>query len=325
MGAYARVSYEERVEIYGYWQQGESLRSIAGRLKRQPSTVSRELRRCREEKAGYRPELAEEDAVGRRWRKPSLFRNRHRRRHVKTKLRLGWSPEQIAGRLRSESSPLYVCTESIYQWIYGKEGRRLHLYSWLPYARKQRGRRIARKPKDKIPNATSITLRPQEINQRLQFGHWECDTLLIGRLHSSAVTTLVERKTRFTALVHATCLRTSPVVGGIQVALSKLPTPARASITFDRGREFAAHQRLHALHIATYFCNPYSPWQKGAVENLNGRLRRILPKGRQTHLDQTILDRIARRFNNTPRKCLGFKTPREVFSIHLRANRCARN
>ena len=101
--------------------------------------------------------------------------------------------------------------------------------------------------------------------------------------------------------------------------------PPRASITFDRGREFCAHARLREIHVDTYFCNPHSPWQKGAVENLNGRLRRIIPKGRLTHLDQTILDRIAHRFNNTPRKCLGFKTPREAFSLQLTEARCVRN
>jgi IS30 family transposase len=92
--------------------------------------------------------------------------------------------------------------------------------------------------------------------------------------------------------------------------------------TFDRGTEFAAHGRLHPFRIATYFCNPYSPWQKGAVENLNGRLRRLLPKGRKTYLDQTILDRIARRFNTTPRKCLGFMTPKEALTLHLRKKCC---
>lgn len=243
-----------------------------------------------------------------------------------TKLRLGWSPEQNSRQAAQRRfCALCLHAESIYQWIYGKEGRMLHLYSWLPYARKQRGRRIAREPKDKIANAISIALRPQEVNQRLRFGHWEDDTLLVGRLHSSAVVTMVERTTRFAALVHTPALLTTTVIGGVRGALRKLPPAARASITFDRGREFCAHQRLHEINVDAYFCNPHSPWQKGAVENLNGRLRRIIPKGHLTHLDQTILDRIARRFNNTPRKCLGFKTPREAFSLHLKAGRCARN
>lgn len=311
--------------MYGYWRSGSSLRRIAVMLGRQPSTISRELRRCRDVEAGYRPELGEKHAARLRWRKQSLFRSRKRRRHVVTKLRMGWTPEQISGRLRHEASPLYVCTESIYQWIYGDEGRKLRLYSWLPYGRKHRRRRAARKPKDKIIDAVSITQRPQEINQRLWFGHWEGDTLVVGRLHNSAVVTMVERTTRFAALVHTPALLTSTVMSGVRNALGKLPARARASITFDRGREFCAHHRLREIHVDTYFCNPHSPWQKGAVENLNGRLRRIIPKGRLTHLDQAILDRIAHRFNNTPRKCLGFKTPREAFSLQLKARCCVRN
>ncbi len=319
MRLYSRVSYEERIEIYGGWLAGTSVRGIARRLKREPSTVSRELRRCCEDALGYRPELAEEHAVLRWGRNPGLFACRKRRRLVRDRLRNGWSPEQIAGRLRRDGSPLYVCAESIYQWIYRKEGRKLRLYTWLPYAKKERKKPVRRKRADTIPNATPIARRPEEINRRVTFGHWEGDTMLVGRVCGGAVTTLVERKTRFAAFVHAACLRTSPVVRGICTALAKLPAPARVSVTFDRGTEFCAHERLHEINVDTYFCNPHSPWQKGAVENLNGRLRRIIPRNRKSYLDQTILDRIARRFNTTPRKCLGFLTPKEAFTLHLRA------
>lgn len=322
---YRRIGFEERTKIFRLWLLGWSTRRIARKLKRAASTISRELKRCEQHPFRcYRPEFAEAQAR-RRWRRnPGLFRCPRRSRYVRARLRDGWSPEQVAGRLKREGSPLYVCTESIYQWAYRKRLHRIPLFSWLPQGKRERRRGTRCKRADRIPNATPIALRPEAINRRATVGHWEGDTLLAGRVFGGAVTTLVERKTRFAMLVHAPALLSGPVVRGIQQALAKIPASARASITFDRGTEFAAHERLHTSGIATYFCNPHSPWQKGAVENMNGRLRRLIPKNRKTFIDQTILDRIARRFNTTPRKCLGFLTPKEALTLQLRQNCCVR-
>ncbi len=324
MRAYKRLSFEERVEIYCQQRQGHSIRGIAKALKRHPSTVSRELKRRLPRVQGYWPEWGQKHADSRRQRTCRLFRSRHRRRYVLCKLRQGWSPEQIAGRLRREASPLYVCHETIYRWLYSEEGQKRKLHLLLPRRRKQRGKRYARKPRRGIPNAIPISARPQEVGTRQAFGHWEGDLLYVGKTRSGAATTLLERQSRYLLLLHNRAHYSETVVANIRHRLRPFPRSARATLTLDRGKEFSAHEKLHAFGISTYFCNPGSPWQKGAVENMNGRLRRYFPKGKTPpHFDQPLLDRIARAVNHTPRKCLGYRTPKEAFTANLNPYRCA--
>lgn len=323
MGTYRRLSFEERIEIYSYLRQGHSLRAIAAALKRHPATVSRELKRCLCTRGSYRPEPAQKDAATARRRKSRQFRSEPRRRYVIAGLRRGWSPEQIAGRLKREASPLYVCHETIYRWIYSREGRDRNLHLLLPRHKKQRGRRYARRPRRGIPNATPIAARPQDVLSRRTFGHWEGDLIFIGRTRCGAATALLERKSRYLLLLHNRVIYSENVIANIRNRMRCFPMSWRATLTFDRGKEFSSHQNLHAAGIRTYFCNPHSPWQKGAVENMNGRLRRYLPKGiMPKRFDQQFLDKLARNLNHTPRKCLGYQTPKEAFAANLPGNRC---
>src|SRR3954447_11148911 len=203
------------------------------------------------------------------------------------------------------------------------EGRRDDLYRHLPEARRRRGSRYGRRPRGTpIPRERWIENRPTEIGTRETFGHWEADLLIFGKQAGKAnVTSLMERKSRFTFLLANEDKRSTAVVAGIADAFRGLPEDARRAVTFDRGTEFAGYATLDRdLTVKAYFCDPHSPWQKGAVENLNGRVRRFLPRHREPEaLAQAHLRRLADRLNDTPRRCLGYRTPKEVFEQHLAA------
>ncbi len=244
--------------------------------------------------------------------------------HITERLEAGWSPQQIAGRLRREADggPT-VCHETIYRHIYGPEGQRDGLYRLLPRARRRRGSRHGRKPRSaSIPRERWIENRPVEVQNRESFGHWEADLLIFRKEVSKAnVTSLVERKSRFTFLLPNEDKRSAAVLAGITEALRGLPEDARRTVTFERGSEFAGYAALDRdLAVEAYVCNPHSPWQKGGVENLNGRARRFLPRESPPEaLARARLRRFAGRLNDTPRRCLGYRTPREVFEQHLAA------
>ena len=163
---------------------------------------------------------------------------------------------------------------------------------------------------------------PAEVGDRETFGHWECDLLIFRKEHGKAnVTALVERKSRYTFLLPSGDKRSAAVLGRVADALRPLPEDARRTVTFDRGSEFAAYAALdRELVVGSFFCDPHSPWQKGGVENLNGRARRFLPRESPPEaLARVRLRRLADRLNDTPRRCLGYRTPREVFERHLAA------
>jgi len=180
-----------------------------------------------------------------------------------------------------------------------------------------------RKPRTaSIPRERWIENRPAEVGTRETFGHREADLLIFAKGHGKAnVTSLLERRSRFTLLLPNDDRRSSAVLAGIAGALRGLPGPARRTVTFDRGTEFAAYAALDRhLALASYFCDPHSPWQKGSVENANGRIRRFLPREAEPEaLGRAHLRRLADRLNDTPRRCLGYRTPREVFEEYLAA------
>src|SRR5829696_8763198 len=293
--SYRQLDLDQRRTLFRLVEARTPVGEIAARLGRHPSTVYRELGRNRfrdgdRRFCGYFPLTPQDLARRRRQRRRKLIADEGLRAHVVERLEAGWSPQQIAGRLKQQQQQQQqqqadggaaVCHETIYRHVYGPEGREDGLHRHLPKARRRRGSRYGRRPRSApIPRERWIENRPAEVGTRETFGHWEADLLIFRKeAGKSNVTSLVERKSRFTFLLANEDKRSTAVIAGIGEALRPLPEDARRTITFDRGTEFAAYPQLdRELAVASYFCDPHSPWQKGGVENANGRVRRFLPR-----------------------------------------------
>ena len=298
------------------------MRAIGVVLRRSASTIQREIRRngagTKVWPGGYEPVRAHELASRRRRcdKRFKLARQPDLQSHVGKSLAMGHSPEQIAGRLALEHGRVIISHESIYRFIYHRTAQKDYWYRLLPRHKKMRGRRRrGGSSASLIKQRRSITERPIEVDGRQAPGHWEADFMMFSR-SGQGLMVLHERQSRF-SLVHRPVDRKAiPTARAIARQLGRLPPAMRQTISFDNGNEFAEHHRLHnVLGIQTFFCDPHSPWQKGGVENAIGRLRRWLP--RKTDLDllsAADLRRYVQRLNNTPRKCLDFKTPAAAFS-----------
>ncbi len=316
--AYWHFSVEERCEIARHRAAGESIRQIATALDREPSSISRELKRNGGTTVGYKPSYAEQQAKARRWRGSKLLRKPELQALVLDRLAQGWSPEQVAGRLKRDHGRTVVSYETIYRFIAAQIARTKD-YSWsryLPRGESKRGWR-GRKGgssvlhiKDRVP----IALRPPQAADRTIPGHWEADLMLFAK-HGQALLALHERTSRALAILRRPNKQAGPMVHAIEALLSPLPCKLRRTITFDNGTEFARHHRLRQrLGIETFFCDPHAPWQKGGIENTIGRMRRTLPRKTDlASISTTRLRTLARLYNHTPRKCLDFQTPAEVF------------
>lgn len=322
--SFVELSLEERRRVAQLPGHKVRVSKIAEVLGRHRSTIYREIRRNwwhdREVPAadGYWPVTAQKLAADRRARQRKLARNPELRAAVIERLRQGWSPEQIAGRLRVEPGVRHrLCHETIYAWIYSPAGQSEDLARHLPERRRQRRPRRARRPRGLVfPDAARIKFRPEAANNRSEFGHWECDLMIFRKEHGVAnVATITERKTRYTVLFRNADRRSKAIMANLIDLFSPLPAFARRSLTFDRGLEFVSWRLLEtALAARVWFCDPQAPWQKGAVENMNRRIRRYLPA-------ETVLfslpDRhmvsLCEHLNATPRKCLGYRTPTEAF------------
>ena len=254
----------------------------------------------------------------RRQRPAKLERDNKLRSYVLARLSEGWTPEQICGRLLQgiERGLGLISTEAIYAWIYSKARKADRLWRSLPRGRPRRGRR-KRPSKDHIAEKTHISERTEAANQREEVGHWEADLVICKR--SRPVLVLHERKTRLTLISRLMGKTAAETVSVLMALVKRLAPTLRGSITFDNGGEFARHALLRdMLSATTYFCDAYASWQKGGVENTNGRIRRWLP--RSTDLDELSdkdIQEIAMTLNSTPRKCLAFKTPIEAMLAEL--------
>lgn len=329
--SYHHLALAEREKIMRMRDAKVPVSRMAVELGRHRATIYRELRRnyFYDDDAyfrGYFGRVAHSKAAARRVRGGKVARNPSLATRIAQDLARCWSPEQISGRLRLEqSNPIAVSHETIYQYVYGSEGRRLGLWSQLPRQRKSRRRRYARKPRGlNIPLANTIAERPKAISDRAQFGHWEGDLIAFRQeFGKSNLTSLVERRSRFVVLARNPSKHSSGVMQGIERHLHPLPQALRQSITFDRGTEFAAFATLRTnLGMTSYFCKPSAPWQKGSVENSNGRIRRYLPLDTDiSKLSEIDLAALTHRLNSTPRKCLGFRTPAEVFDEQIAITR----
>ena len=313
---------EERYEIARLHEAGLPVRQIAARMRRAPSTISRELGRNTDPRTGqYMPERAHRLAWERQRRpKPSkLSGHPVLRAEVQQLLDRRYSPEQVSGRLtvlHPDDPAMRVAHETIYQsiYVYPRGELRRELRACLRTGREIRRRRGRREVRGKIIGAVPIGQRPPEAEGRLVPGHHEGDLIMGSKASNSAVGTIVERTTGYLTLL--------PLPGGHDAAsvadavigrLGALPAWFAQTLTWDRGVEMAQHQRITSqAGIAVYFADPYSPWQRGSNENINGLLREYLPKG--TDLSRTTpaqLQAIADELNDRPRKRFGYHTPRE--------------
>ena len=306
---------------------GESVRSIARRIGRAPSTVSREIARN-----GGRGNYRAHEAESRFWkeaRRPQvskLQRNWLLRNLVADRLSEDWSPEQIAGWLKDlfpDDHTMRVSHETIYLtlFIQTRGALRRELISHLRRSRairRPRGSKRAHAGQGQIKDAVSIRERPAEVDDRAVPGHWEGD-LLTGKANSH-VATLVERHSRFLMLVKVDGKDTATVTRALADQIKRLPDELKGSLTWDRGTEMADHKSFTvATDLKVFFCDPQSPWQRGSNENTNGLLRQYFPEGTDLRdFSQPDLDQVARKLNTRPRKTLGFKTPANTLNQALR-------
>ena len=327
MDNYKHLGLEEREKLYALKSQGISLREIGRILGRSDATIGRELKR---NKTGlgkrsneylifrYVPCKAHLKALKRgvRQRTKAPLKETLIWLYVREHLRqpFNWTPEEISGRLPKAHPGKSICTEAIYQYIYSKKAKRCKLWELLPNARKKRmkkgGRRVYRA--SKIPNATSIEQRPEAVSLRTEIGHWETDNIIGKQTDKIALSVTVERLTRLT-LLSLTSKSANSKTKSLIKRLAEFPKGARLTLTADNGAENTNHQEItNKLGIAVFFCHAYASWEKGTVENTNGRIRRHIPKG--VSLDGLTEDQIKKleyKLNSTPRKCLGYLTPHE--------------
>ena len=319
--SYRHMSAEERETLSLGLAHGYSLRTMASVLGRAPSTVSREHIR-NAVRGPYRACTAHTLASARAhqpWR-PRKLLDPWLWQYVQTHLAQGCSPEQIAGRLRREypdDMRKQLSSETIYVGlsVLPRGTLRSALLVALRQARKaRRPRARGTDRRGQIPNMTPITERPAEVATRTVPGHWEGD-LIKGARNGSAVGTLVERTTRLVILARMDGTDARSAREGFMKTLRHVPAPLRKTLTYDRGKEMAEHERLaEQLAIQIFFADPYSPWQRGTNENTNGLLRQYLPKGTDlSTLSQRELNVIAHRLNTRPRKILNWRTPLDVY------------
>ena len=323
-----KIKAWERDQIAILLSSGASKRLMARKLGRSLSSIIDEINRnsLKGEYQAIRAEALSQQR-NRKSRKTNPLKNPKIYSYVCRKLREGWSPEQISGRLkRNNQGQTVICHETIYGYIYSTAGKQKKLSEYLVRRHRKRrpwyGRCLYRRG---IANRVSIRERPAEINNRSVFGHWETD-VVEGKGHVGGIQSMLERKTRF---YDARLLVNIDSEYGHKAQadmLISLPPPARQSVTFDNGRENYNHHKLTRDHgIKTYFCDPHCAWQKGANENHNGILRRYIPKKTDlSTITQFELNSILEEINNRPRKCLQYETPTEAFTRELKCYQLAK-
>ena len=336
---YTNLSLNERIHIQTLHERGIKLRAIARNLMRAPSTISRELARNKgfatvPTAANKRPAssryIASQAQTIRDTRR-SVAKQGVRRippswdtplaKFVRHDLAHGWSPAQVSGRLKlayPKLASMQASTETIYASIYivARGALRSELIAQLRQAHQTRMPRARGKArKSTIVNAVPICERPAVVDERITPGHWEGD-FIKGAYNRSAVGTLVERQSRFLLLSAVGGCTAQHALDGFTKRLLTVPTPLRQTLTYDNGSEMAQHEQLAKnVDMDIYFCEPYSPWQRGSNENMNGLVRQYLPKGMDlSSVTPQALRYIEDSLNNRPRKILQFRTPREVFN-----------
>ena len=308
---YKHFTKDQRNELSVLLNKGYSIRDIAYALKKNPSSVSREIKRNRV-KGQYEPLKADHKAYRRRWyakyQGKKIMTNSWLRDYIEEKMKIGWSPEQISGRIKLENNnQSLISSKTIYKYLHTVYGQ--HLCKYLKYKRvRKRKRNQVKSIQEIIKNRIFINQRPKIIGQRLRYGDFEGDTLGIPRRTKETLAALIERKSRYILAKKIEQLKYA--VEGFKSLFNLLPAPA-LSLTLDNRPENA---RYPELNVSTYFCNPYHFWEKGSIENAFGLIREYIPKKKDlAGYSQQEIDAIVDTINNTPRKCLGFRTAKEVF------------
>jgi len=320
---YKQLGQKERDRIYLLKDQGLTNVEIAKRLGRDKSTIGRELRRNLHLKfSEYLPDTAQRKADKREKlnrKQYYLDKQPGLKREIIRRLKQGWSPDLIAGRLK-DSTGEYINQESIYQFIYSLEGRKANLRQYLRRAHRIRRHKKGRKHRlnTKIPNRTDIDKRPKFIEKRIQFGHWEGDNVVYDR-HRSALSTSVERKTRRVIISRPRNLTAKEKSKVLIKRFKSLPVEARRTMTYDNGKEAAAHEAVtDSIGMKFLFTKTYSSWQRGTNENRNGLVRYYLPRDTKlSKLTARQIQRVENLINNRPVKLLDYKTPNEAFEIEM--------
>ena len=328
-GKYNHLSFEERINIKAWMIEKTSIREIARRLDRDPSTISRELRRNKapisEVYTNYIARAAHVKSIKRRKREYRkiervLLKTKANQKYVEAKLILGWSPELIAGRMRRDKAKRSVSHEAIYQWLYKERPDLLMVLPRHHKTRKKRGQ--SKRHPLKYNDAPGLDKRTTKIINRSQFGHWESDSMTSDQ-SLTAIHVVVERKTRYVVISKLRRNRGFEVKAVLLSKMGRLPKKARISFTYDRGPENCKYNEISKrLNSNTYFCSAYRGWEKGTVENTIGIIRRTIKK--RTDLGRfsfTEIRKLQSRLNNRPRKCLDFQTASEVFKKELVALR----
>jgi IS30 family transposase len=327
MNKHNKITALERDQMAWWLACGITMREMARRLGRSPSSISEELKRNQVDGA-YGSIKAHQAAAARKRHSHQKYLLRQcptLQGFVLEKLQLGWSPQQISGRLKKEITEGvrpkrgYINHESIYQFLYDPAQQDQQLWAYLPRRHRKRRRWLGRRSRSvKIPNRVSIRHRPVEIDHREEFGHWEGDTI-VGDQHKAGIHTEVERISRLVFAYKVPKIRAKETSAVQLFLFGQLPKLARKSTTLDNGSEHYFHTRLQEeLGMQTYFADPYCSWQRGTNESTNGLLRWYFPKRTDFQLvSQEIVNEVVMRLNSTPRKVLGYQTPSEVFTAHI--------
>jgi IS30 family transposase len=321
--SYQHLTPQERFFIELFYLSGLGLREIARRLGRNHGTISRELRRNRR-LDHYCSLTAERHAAARRSRPRHYRRQMHAALvdYVEDKLCTNWSPEQIAHRIRIEhpqDARMRISPETVYRWAYTEAGQGGRLYTHLRrrHRRRRQQKRYGRGRRFLV-GRVSIAERPEVVANRTRFGDWEAD-LMVGGIGKGAIMTCLERKSRYLVagtVENKTALRFNEA---LDQAVAHVPSELRCTLTLDNGSEMARFKELEkATGFQVYFADPYAAWQRGSNENCNGLLRQYFPKGSNfRRVSETAVMQAVEQLNHRPRKCLGYRTPYEVFMSAL--------
>jgi IS30 family transposase len=324
-----QINYAERYALAVCLKDGLSYREISGKLGRSPNTWSYEVINNGGSREDYNPHLAQLSASLRKWEANSKNPAKDKRvwDFVLENLKKRHSPEQISNDLITQypnDKAMRISYETIYAFINSEEGKEMNLVKLLRHKRLRKLRKAGMKAlepkKVKIPNRISIRERPEVVNNKERFGDWESDLMEGKRFTADCLCVLKERLSQYMIIMRISAKTSKENVRAILQGLASFPEAMRFTITYDNGSENVEHEKINnILGTKSYFCDAYASWQKGSVENGIGLIRDYLPKKTDlTQVSDAKLRRIQNELNNRPRKCLGWKTPRQVLSKHLK-------